>query len=45
VIGCAILALYVVVDSLFSGDYYDSRFAWVYAIVAVNRAATLALSS
>jgi O-antigen ligase len=40
-VGCAVLALYIAVESLFSGDYYDTRFAWVYAIVAVNFVATV----
>lgn len=36
-LGCATAAVFVALASLFSGDYYDTRFAWVLAIVAVNR--------
>ena len=36
-IGCAVAAVYVAVASSFSGDYYDTRFLWIFAVVAVLR--------
>ncbi|WP_018784899.1 O-antigen ligase [Micromonospora sp. CNB394] len=36
-IGCAVCAVYVLLASMFSGDYYDARFMWIFAVVAVSR--------
>ncbi|WP_165823201.1 O-antigen ligase family protein [Micromonospora globispora] len=36
-IGCAVAAVYVAIASSFSGDYYDTRFLWIFAVVAVLR--------
>ncbi|MEU7170225.1 O-antigen ligase family protein [Micromonospora tulbaghiae] len=34
-VGCAVAAVYILAASMFSGDYYDTRFAWLFAVVAV----------
>jgi O-antigen ligase len=39
-LGCVVLAAYISSESLFSGDYYDTRWMWVFALVAVNRTST-----
>jgi O-antigen ligase len=44
-LGCMALAAYIAVESLFSGDYYDSRFAWYYAVLAVARPAYVAAAT
>ncbi|MEU2616271.1 O-antigen ligase family protein [Micromonospora sp. NPDC007271] len=36
-IGCAVAAVYVLAASMFSGGYYDTRFFWIFAVVAVGR--------
>lgn len=36
-VGCAMAAVYIAVASNFSGDYYDSRFFWLLAVVALLR--------
>jgi O-antigen ligase len=36
-IGCAVAAVYVLLASMFSGGYYDTRFCWIFAVVAVVR--------
>ncbi|MFY1575467.1 O-antigen ligase family protein [Verrucosispora sp. WMMD703] len=36
-IGCAVAAIYIGVASNFSGDYYDTRFFWILAVIAVLR--------
>ncbi|MET8908563.1 O-antigen ligase family protein [Micromonospora sp. NPDC004551] len=36
-VGCAVGAVYVLLASMFSGDYYDTRFCWILAVVAVAR--------
>lgn len=36
---CLFAAIYIAAASLFSGDYYDTRFAWVFIAVAVNNVA------
>ncbi|MFI7073482.1 O-antigen ligase family protein [Micromonospora sediminicola] len=35
-VGCAVAAVYIFTASMFSGDYYDTRFAWLFAVVAVT---------
>ena len=39
-VGCAIAAIYIAVASNFSGDYYDTRFFWILAVVALLRPPT-----
>jgi O-antigen ligase len=34
-LGCALGAVFIATASMFSGDYYDSRFAWILATLAV----------
>ncbi|MER7459784.1 O-antigen ligase family protein [Micromonospora sp. NPDC126480] len=34
-ITCAVGAIYVLLASMFSGDYFDTRFCWILAVVAV----------
>ena len=36
-VGCAVAAIYVAVASNFSGDYFDTRFFWILAVVALLR--------
>ncbi|TYB38701.1 O-antigen ligase family protein [Micromonospora sp. AP08] len=36
-IGCAVGAIYILLASMFSGDYFDTRFFWILAVVAVQR--------
>ncbi|SCG76508.1 O-antigen ligase [Micromonospora inositola] len=36
-VGCAVVAIYVAFASSFSGDYYDTRFLWIFAVAAVIR--------
>ncbi|MCM0675384.1 O-antigen ligase family protein [Micromonospora phytophila] len=40
-IGCAVGAVYILLASMFSGDYYDTRFCWILAVVAVGRDAPM----
>lgn len=37
-LGCAAAAVYILLASQFSGDLYDTRMAWIFAVFAVNRA-------
>lgn len=37
-VGCAVAAIYIAVASNFSGDYFDTRFFWILAVVALLRA-------
>lgn len=36
-IACAVGAIYILLASMFSGDYFDTRFCWILAVVAVLR--------
>ncbi|MFI7488919.1 O-antigen ligase family protein [Micromonospora echinaurantiaca] len=36
-IGCAVAAIYILLTSMFSGDYFDTRFFWILAVVAVQQ--------
>jgi len=36
-IGCAVAAIYIALASNFSGDHYDTRFMWIFAVVATLR--------
>ncbi|MGS2618169.1 O-antigen ligase family protein [Micromonospora sp. LZ34] len=36
-IGCAVAAIYILLTSMFSGDYFDTRFFWILAAVAVQQ--------
>jgi hypothetical protein len=38
-LGCAITATFIFGSSLVSGDYYDTRWMWIFAVLAVNPSA------